>query len=78
MQLLLVTFLCEIIPILEVEEDIIVDSTLTKLSCEAAEADEVNLFSGYPDVVAGILDVDIEFPGCTISCGTAAAMATAP
>ena len=26
----------------------------------------------------GMLEVDMEFPGCTINCGTAAAIATAP
>ena len=51
---------------------LLVDSTFTRFSCEAADAmtSEVE--------AAGKLEVDMEFPALIINCGTAAAMVTAP
>ena len=65
----------------EVEEDITVDSTLIRFSCEAVEDSLSMLLAEDADpvwVAVGRLDVDMELPALTISCGTAAAIATAP
>ena len=65
----------------EVEEDITVDSTFIRFSCEAVEDSLSMLLAEDCDVAVwavGRLDVDMELPALTISWGTAAAIATAP
>ena len=61
------------------EDDITVDSTFIRFSCEAVEDSLSIVLAEDCEVVAvGRLDVDMELPAFTISWGTAAAIATAP